>query len=91
MLAPSPQLTSVVTTDGAVILDAKQNLVISIDPIGGYIWDRLGKGQSVESIVLDLVTDTGAMPEVVERDVQEFLADLFARHLLVDSSGRRTK
>jgi hypothetical protein len=82
MAAVNPRLRSLVTPDGAVILDAKQNLVITVNAVGGYVWDRLQNGKSVDSIVRDLIQDTGTDATTVERDVREFLEDLTAKHLV---------
>ena len=82
MAAVNPRLRSLVTPDGAVILDAQQNLVITVNAVGGYVWDRLQNGKSVDSIVRDLIQDTGTDATTVERDVREFLEDLTAKHLV---------
>jgi hypothetical protein len=82
MPAVNPQLRSLVTPDGAVILDAKHNAVISINAVGGYVWARLRDGKSVESIVQDLAGDTGTDAATVERDVREFIEDLTRKHLV---------
>lgn len=82
MAAVKPRLRSLVTPDGAVILDAKQNLVITVNVVGGYVWDRLQNGRSVDSIIRDLIQDTGTDATTVERDVREFIEDLTAKHLV---------
>jgi hypothetical protein len=82
MPAINSQLRSLVTPDGTMILDAKHNVVITLNTIGGYIWGRLQDGKSVESIIHDLAQETGADTATVERDVQEFIEDLSRRHLV---------
>jgi hypothetical protein len=77
-----PWLRSLVTPDGAVILDAKRNVVITLNTIGGYIWERLQNGKSVDSIVHDLVQDTGTDVTTAERDVHEFIEDLTTKRLI---------
>ena len=83
MPAINSQLRSLVTPDGATILDAKQNLVITLNAMGGYIWARLQDGKSVDSIVQDLAKDTGTDATVVEYDVREFIEDLIRTHLVI--------
>lgn len=74
-------IRSLVTPEGAVILDSKENVVITIDAIGGYIWAKLQAGVPVDKIVQDLACETGADVLTVERDVQEFLDNLTKRNL----------
>jgi hypothetical protein len=78
---PHPRLRSLITPDGAVILDAKQNVVITVDPIGAYVWGRLQEGHAIHSIVKDLALETGTDAATVESDVYEFLEALNAKHL----------
>jgi hypothetical protein len=80
---PHPRLRSLITPDGAIILDPKQNLVISVDAIGAYVWGRLQDGQAVHTIIKDLAHETGTEVVTVERDVYEFVEALNGKHLFV--------
>jgi hypothetical protein len=82
MASINPHLSSLVTPDGAVILDAKRNVVITVNTVGGYIWSRLQNGKSLDSIVHDLIQDTGTDPTTVKRDVCEFIGNLTTNHLV---------
>jgi Coenzyme PQQ synthesis protein D (PqqD) len=84
------RLRSLVTPDGAIILDAKENRVITLNTAGGYIWRRLQDGKSVESIVCDLIRETGADTATVERDVHEFIEDLTRKQLVTPASARKS-
>jgi len=77
-----PHLRSVVDQDGAVILDVEHDAILTLNPTGGYIWERLQRGELIEEIIDDLSRDTGMEVAVVERDVRDFLEDLKSRHLL---------
>jgi hypothetical protein len=93
MIIVTSNLRSIVDHDGAVILDIARNSMTTLDTIGAYIWERLGKGLSVDAIVAELTQDTGAEPERIERDVDEFLEQLKSRHLVcgthADKQGAR--
>ena len=82
MIAVTPNLRSIVDHDGAVILDISRNSMTTLDTIGAYVWDRLGRGLSVAAIVAELARDTGADQEMVAKDVDEFMDQLKSRHLV---------
>ena len=75
-------LKSLVTTEGAMILDISADELTTLNSTGGYIWSGLRDGKSVDAIVAELVKETGQDPAVVASDVQEFLEQLMARHLV---------
>lgn len=85
MIAVTPNLRSIVDHDGAVILDIPRNSMTTMDTIGAYIWARLGKNMSVDAIVAELVRDTGADPEMVAKDMDEFLGQLKSKHLVFET------
>jgi hypothetical protein len=74
-------ICSVVDEDGAVILDFESNSIVRLNSTGGFIWERLKAGSSLQEIVLVLARETKAEIEDVERDVREFLEDLKSKHL----------
>jgi hypothetical protein len=82
MVTVTPNLRSIVDHDGAVILDISRNSMTTLDTIGAYVWERLGKGLSVDVIVAELARNTGADQEMVARDVDEFMEQLKSRHLV---------
>jgi hypothetical protein len=82
MITVTPNLRSIVDHDGAVILDISRNSMTALDTIGAYVWDRLGKGLSVDAIVAELARDTGADKDMVAKDVDEFMEQLKSRHLV---------
>jgi hypothetical protein len=82
MITVTPNLRSIVDHDGAVILDISRDSMTTLDTIGAYVWERLEKGLSVDAIVAELAQDTGAVQEMVARDVDEFMEQLKSRHLV---------
>jgi len=82
MLAPTPHLRSIIDHDGAVILDVERNSMLTLNATGGYVWEKLQQGKSIEDIVRELAAETLAETAVVERDIREFLEDLKSKHLV---------
>lgn len=81
---PSDSVRDVGTDDGAVLLDMRQGLCLSLTPVGAKIWQRLKSGASVDEIVGCLSVE---FQEVSRRqihdDALEFIADLRAKGLVV--------
>jgi hypothetical protein len=80
----APRLRSVVDHDGAVILDLPRDAMLTLNPTGGYIWQRLCNGKSIDEIIHELAADTGSNIETVDRDVRSFMDQLKARHLFAE-------
>ena len=76
------ELRSLVTTDGAMILDIAADEMITLNSTGGYVWARLREGKTVEQIVVDLARETGQDPVAVASDVHEFVEGLAEKHLV---------
>jgi hypothetical protein len=67
MLSTPSHIRSVVDQDGAVILDVKQDAMITLNATGGHIWDKLQAGKTPDEIVTALSQETGQDPTIVER------------------------
>lgn len=76
-------LRTIVTADGAVILDTKRGKISTLNPAGAYVWQALERGERVEAIAADLARETGEQVEILQRDVQNFIETLREQHLLV--------
>jgi hypothetical protein len=85
MIATPPHLRSVVTQDGAVILDIPHNRMTTLNATGSYVWQCLQRGMSPESIASELSRETGADEAAVARDLNVFLEELQSKHLTVVS------
>ncbi len=75
-------LRSLVTAEGAMILDIAADELTTLNSTGGYVWARLREGKTVDEIVADLAKETGQDPTVVEKDVHEFIEGLTQRRLV---------
>jgi hypothetical protein len=82
MSSSLPHLRTVVNQDGAAILDVSRNQIITLNSTGGFIWDRLQQGRTVDQAIQDLATESSTHPAIVERGVRAFLEQLKFEHLL---------
>lgn len=82
MARTGQQLRSIVNADGAAVLDIKLNRLVSLNATGGYVWERLVRGCTVDEIIRDLAHGTGVKPATVERDVHAFVSHLIEQGLL---------
>jgi len=84
-MSPIPaRLSTVVNQDGAAVLDASRNQITTLNSTGGFLWDRLQQGRTVEQVIDDLAIESNTDPLVVKRDVMAFVEQLKADDLLQD-------
>ena len=82
MTVANSKLQSVVDQDGAVILDIERGLITTLNATGGFVWQRLQRGEPLGVIIANLTLETGAELHEVERDVRGFVEDLKQKDLL---------
>ena len=65
--------------------------MITLNPIGSIIWQQLSDGHSQEQIAAHLASEFGISQVQASADVNEFLEQLEAQHLIesAESSGSR--
>lgn len=84
MASTQAELRSVVTADGAAILDVRRGTISPLNDTGAYVWQALQRGENTEVIAQNLARETGAALDVVQRDVQLFVEALKGRDLHPD-------
>jgi hypothetical protein len=82
MLTAPPHLRSVVNQDGAAILDITHNQITTLNSTGGFVWDRLQRGWTVEQAIEDLAIESDTDPAFVEGGVRTFVQQLKSHDLL---------
>jgi len=82
MVKDNSHLRTIVNQDGAAVLDTKLGSIATLNSTGAYVWQGLERGESLETIVANLSRETGEQPEVVERDVRDFVETLRTQQLL---------
>ena len=87
MLSSPSHLCTAVNQDGAAILDISRNQITTLNSTGGFIWDRLQQGRTVEEAIADLADECNTDPTLVAPGVYAFLEQLKSEHLLSSQAG----
>jgi hypothetical protein len=77
-----PNVRSIVNADGAALLDVDRGTITTLNAVGAFIWQELGRGQSTESIIQSLAERTGEAASVIAEDLDVFLGTLAAQNFL---------
>src|SRR5260221_9650712 len=87
----SEHVRTTMTKDGAVLMNVKEGHMVTLNPIGSIIWQQLSDGRSPEQIAAHLASEFGISREQASADVNEFVEQLGAQHLIesAESSGSR--
>lgn len=81
--SPSDSVREIETQDGAVLLDIRQGLCLSMTPVGIMIWRRLKLNQSLDQITHFLAGEFSNVPRAqIQDDVVQFVADIRQKGLL---------
>lgn len=85
----SEHIRTTITQDGAVLMNIKGGSMLTLNPTGSIIWQQLRDGRSPEQIADRLASEFGIPREQACADVNEFLEQLEAQHLIesVESSN----
>lgn len=78
----SMSLRTVVSQDGAAILDIENNSITTLNPTGSFVWQGLQRGESVDEITARLARETGEDPDSIAKDVKHFFEELKKQKLL---------
>lgn len=81
-MAISRGISSVVDQNGAVVLNARRGVIMTMNATGGFVWKRLEERVTLSGIAHELAEDTGAEIGEVEADLREFAEVLRAAGLL---------
>jgi Coenzyme PQQ synthesis protein D (PqqD) len=73
--------------DGAVVLDIHHGQMFTLNIVGSKILGMMERGCPETKIVDDISREFGIRPDIVERDVREFL-ECLEKHRLVESRPR---
>ena len=68
--------------DGAVLMDIEGGVMLTLNPVGSIIWHLLSDGRTPEQIAQRLALEFGISCEQALTDVNEFLQQVKAQHLL---------
>ncbi len=91
MMRISENIRTSFNQDGAVLMDIQGGSMLTLNPIGSIIWQQLSDGRTPEQIASHLASEFGISREQASADVNEFVEQLGAQHLIesAESSGSR--
>ena len=72
----APSVRSVFSQDGAVLMEIKQGLMYTSNPVGGRILELLSQGNSVDQVVESISRECEVGPELVRSDLEAFIVQL---------------
>jgi hypothetical protein len=75
-LTPSNSVKTVQNQDGAVLLDIRQGLCFSMNPVAALIWKQLGQGCNPMDVAHNLAKTFDISFEQASIDVQDFVHQL---------------
>lgn len=84
LLTISPFVREIENDSGAALLDVKQGLCFSLNPVGARIWGMLKLRHHIDDIVARLVVDFGLPYEQLHQDLLEFIEGLKQARLLIE-------
>jgi len=88
----SDSVRETINQDGAVLLDIKQGICFSMNPVGAKIWELLKQGYPSAVIVDELEREfKGVARGQLEIDVTEFLNELQNRRLVNSGDEQQRK
>ncbi len=87
----SEHVRTTITQDGAVLMNIKGGHMVTLNPIGSIIWQQLSDGRSPEQIAARLASEFGVPREQACADVNEFLEQLEAQHLIESGESSHSR
>jgi hypothetical protein len=72
----APSVRSVFSQDGAVLMEIKQGMMFTSNPVGGRILELVSQGASAHDVVETISRECDAPPETVRQDLAAFVEQL---------------
>lgn len=82
IVVQSKEPVAVDMDDTVVMMSLAQGKYYGLDRVGSRVWELLARPLSVAEICATLVAEFDVDPDVCDRDVREFLAQLAAERLI---------
>jgi hypothetical protein len=82
---------TVVSQDGAVLMDINGGFMFSLNPIGSLIWQQLSDGRSPAQVAEDLTHRFGVSLDQARVDVNGFIGQLEAQHLVCEWESENSR
>ena len=79
----SPNVRSVISEDGGVLMDVVSGALFTVNIVGGFVWSQLALGKSLEDITIALSRECNVPNQQVLSDVKCFFKDLQDKRLIL--------
>lgn len=73
---PGPDCVACAYGEGIAVLSVRSNEYFGLDPVGATVWNSLGEGADLDSIIAAVVSEFDVTPEGCAADVTAFLTQL---------------
>lgn len=84
-ISRGPALAYRILGDETIVMSAGDSTLFSLDELASFIWHRADGQTPLSAIVSAICDEYEVAPETAQRDVEEFVAGLASRGLLVVS------
>ena len=74
----APSVRSVFSQDGAVLMEIKQGLMYTSNPVGGRILELLSQGNSADKVIESISRECEVEQETVRKDLEGFIEQLIS-------------
>jgi hypothetical protein len=75
-------IRTVITDDGATLLDVRCGMIYALNPTGGHIWNQLTLGRTKEEIATELSNEFNIPQARLLFDLDQFFSQLAAKGLV---------
>lgn len=83
VLRRNPKLSAAEMDGKTVMMDIERGRYFALDPVGGAVWELLEQPATVAQVIDHVAQSFDAPdPEVLRRDLQEFLGELLEQGLI---------
>ena len=77
-------LCAIVNQDGAAILNSTAGTITTLNSTGAFVWQGLQRGEDAGVLAQNLARETGEEPDVIRKDLLEFIDTMKAGKILAD-------
>ena len=85
MLRPSADVVARQLGDSAVLIRLTTNRIYELNPTGARIWELVGSGADVSSILATLIDEFDGSSDTIRSEAEDLVRDLLAEGLLVNA------
>ena len=84
MLHPAPDVVARQLGESAVLIRLTTNRIYELNLTGARLWELVGSGATVGSILERLTEEFDAPPDTIRGEIEDLVRDLLAEGLVVE-------